>query len=521
MKLFEPQPAHLMYPFQAGWQVMSYVYANVFARTDTEARGWFAIGSKWEAKAKAEDNVVLKYWYYCVYAGAMLAGAFQYVAAMVIVAAFMVLQFLFLLVWSGSAAVLMALLTIANSLYASYYKIFVRCPTCYAQMRIPIHVCPSCATEHSRLWPSVYGVFHHRCAKCNSRLPTLGLLGRDEIVKKCIACSRPMNKRVGQLVNVHIPIIGGPSCGKSNFIFMATRELIESYAKPRKYEIEFPDERDEARYAANLRELGLGRPLAKTPDIAPEAYNLTIRRPGERLGRILYVYDAAGEAYIDKDNTVLQTYYDYVDGIVFIIDPTSIDVYRRKHADWISALHSALRPSTLDVMDAYGRMIEVLEQSVGLRRGSRFSHPIAVIISKADALDLDDLIGDSAVKRLMQADLSFVLEEDASDFLVEQFLVQHELGNLVRSLRNQFEQVRFFSSSALGRMPDKSSSVAFAPRGVLPPILWMLGVLGVAASRKERLKKVDAQHRSIGRRRGGFLNSLRYYYWESLRPRRR
>ena len=86
MKLFEPQPAHLMYPFQGGWQVMGYVYANVFARTDTEARSWFAIGSKWEAKAKAEDNVVLKYWYYCVYAGAMLAGAFQYVAAMVIVA---------------------------------------------------------------------------------------------------------------------------------------------------------------------------------------------------------------------------------------------------------------------------------------------------------------------------------------------------------------------------------------------------------------------------------------------------
>jgi hypothetical protein len=456
-----------------------------------------------------------------VHAGAGLAGAFQYLAAMVIVAAFMVLQLLLLVVWSAGAAVLMALLTIANYLYASYYRIFVRCPTCYAQMRIPIHVCPSCATEHSRLWPSVYGVFHHRCAKCNSRLPTLGFLGRDEIVKKCVACHRPMNKRVGQLVNVHIPVIGGPKCGKSNFIFMATRELIENYAKPHGYEVEFPDERDEARYAANLRELGMGRPLAKTPDIAPEAYNLTIRRPGERLGRILYIYDAAGEAYIDKDNTTLQTYYDYVDGILFIIDPTSIDLYKRKHAGSISEQQASLRPSTLAVMDAYGRMIEVLEQSVGLRRGSRFSHPIAVIISKADALDLDDLIGDSAVERLMQTDPSYVQEEDACDFLVEQFLVQNELGNLVRSLRNQFEKVRFFSSSALGRMPDKSSSAAFAPRGVLPPILWMLGVLGVANSRIERLKKIDVQHRSIGRRRGSFVASLRYYYWESLKPRRR
>jgi hypothetical protein len=330
-----------------------------------------------------------------------------------------------------------------------------------------------------------------------------------------------MNKRVGQLVNVHIPIIGGPSCGKSNFIFMATRELLETYAKPRRYEVEFPDERDEARYAANLRELGMGRPLAKTPDIAPEAYNLTIKRPGERLGRILYVYDAAGEAYIDKDNTVLQTYYDYVDGIVFIIDPTSIDLYRRKHAGRISALHAALRPSTLDVMDAYGRMIEVLEQSVGLRRGSRFSHPIAVVISKADSLDLDDLIGDSAARQLMQTDPSFVLEEDACDFLVERFLVQHELGNLVRALRNQFEHVRFFSVSALGRMPDATSKVAFVPRRVLIPLLWTLGSLGVVDYRIERLKKVDEQHKRLAQKREGLMKSLRYFYWDSLKPRQR
>lgn len=288
-----------------------------------------------------------------------------------------------------------------------------------------------------------------------------------------------------------------------------------------RYEVEFPDSRDEARYDANLRELGLGRPLAKTPDIAPEAYNLAIRRPGERLGRILYVYDAAGEAYIDKDNTILQTYYDYVDGIVFIVDPTSIHLYRRQHSDRITALQMSLRPSTLEVMDAYGRMIEVLEQSVGLRRGTRFSHPIAVVISKADALDLDGLIGASAVERLMQADPSYVLEEDACDFLVEQFLVRNELGNLVRGLRNQFAHVRFFSSSALGRMPDRASSAAFVPQGVLPPVLWMLGVLGVAGSRAERLNKIDVQHRSMARRRGGVMASLRYYHWNSLRPRRR
>lgn len=521
MRIFEPQPAHLMYAFDGGWKVMRYVLSNVFVRTDTAARTWFDLGNKWKLSALSESNALLKYWKWCLVAGSHLAGLFQYFAAMLFVAGFLVLQFILLVVWASVVTIAIVFLTIFNSLYGYCYKIFFRCSTCYAHMRIPIHVCPHCATEHSRLWPSVYGVFHHRCNVCNNKLPTLNSLGRLQLIRKCISCGRPMNKKVGELINVHLPVIGGPSAGKSNYIFMATRELINTYAIPRSYTVEFPDERDEQEYKRYLQDLSLGRVLAKTPDITPQAYNLALKRPGNRIGRIIYIYDVAGEAYAVEDNTVLQKYYDYVNGLVFVIDPFSIDLYWRAHEREVNALRTALRPSGLSVMDGYERMITVLEASIGLNPTRRFKQPIAVVISKADALDLEDRIGRSAARKLMRSDPTIRLEEDAINLLVEQFLVEYEMGNLVRDLHLQFEHVRFFSCSALGRMPDERNHRPFEPVGVLEPLLWVLGTLNVVNSTQERARNIDSEHRSIAQAQGNFFASAKFYYWDSLKPRSR
>ena len=331
-------------------------------------------------------------------------------------------------------------------------------------------------------------------------------------------CSRPLNKRIGELVNIHIPVIGGPSAGKSNLIFMATRELIETYARSRGYVTEFPEESDQTAYERNLAELSTGRELAKTPDITPQAYNLAIKRPGQSLGRIVYIYDAAGEAYATEENTALQKYYDYVDGLVFVIDPVSIELYRRAHSGEVEALRNSLRPSSVGVMEAYGRMISVLEASVGLRPGKRFGNPIAVVISKSDALDLDARIGRAAAARVMAEDPSVHLEEDAINILVRRFLQEHDLGNLVRDLYLQFEQVRFFSCSALGRMPGTNKNAPFKPARVLEPVSWILGSLRVVDSQRERCRFIDTKDWAVARKRG-FWGGLRFYLWDSLRPR--
>ena len=90
---------------------------------------------------------------------------------------------------------------------------------------------------------------------------------------------------------------------------------------------------------------------------------------------------------------------------------------------------------------------------------------------------------------------------------------------MVRDLYLQFRDVRFFSCTALGRMPDEDDHSPFTPSGVLEPLLWILGMLKVADVQKERVQHVDHEHWSRARSRGNILKSLKYYYHDSLRPR--
>lgn len=518
-RFFETQPAPLSYPFDGGWQVMKYVRENVFKQTNIVAREYYKKAEPRKLDAEAEESTVPKYWKYCIYAGYMLAGHSHYVSAMLIVGLFLVLQFAVLTIWALLATLAVGILAGFTFLYGQYYKIFFRCPDCHEQMRIPVYVCPTCATEHTRLWPSPYGVLHHRCATCNTELPTLDFLGRKELVQKCAYCAAPMNRDVGRLTNLHIPVVGGPSTGKSNYIFTATKAFITDYAGPRGYEVEFSDENHREQYEANLARLSSGTALVKTTTVVPQAYNLSIKKPRERVGRIVYLYDAAGEAYIDEENTLLQSYYPYVHGIIFIIDPFSIDAYYLENEEEIEDLKTQIRPGTASVMSSYERMLSMLESSKEVRGEEKFSYPIAVVITKTDALSLEDTIGQPAARDLMAQRENYRFEHQAINDLVQEFLSDYGLDNFVRDVQMRFKEVGFFSCSALGRLPSEDDHSAFVPTRVLQPLLWLLGQTGVAPVKREEALLIDAEDKMFSMARGGTLQSLKYYYWDSLRPK--
>lgn len=520
MKLYEPQPSYLMYAFGGGWQVMDYVWQNVFKRTASGANWWYEKGNDCKLKADYADAVYWKYWWWSAFLGFQLAGLSQYVTAFLIVAIFCAFQFIILVIWAAINSLVIAMLVGFNFLYGSYFRIFFRCPDCHEQMSIPIYICPVCGTEHTRLWPSVYGIFNHRCAKCNTKLPTLDFQGRKTLMQKCVACKTPMNPDVGRLINIHIPVIGGPSTGKSNFIFMATRQFIEQYAEPRGFEVRFSDANHQREYENNIRLLSSGIELTKTPNVVPQAYNLAVKKPRDWVGQILYIYDAAGEAYADENSSLLQTYYKYVHGLIFIIDPFSIDTYRRQHEREISAMKNAIRPSTLSTMDAYGRMLAVLESVIGANGNKKIDIPIAVVVSKTDALDLDARIGQTALGTLMGTNNSIRFKTQASRKLIEDFLEENQLGNFVRDLDMRFEHVGYFVCSALGRMPDASDHRPYEPNGVLEPLLWLLGKAGVVKLRRELASQSDEEDKLLAKTKGNIFKAAKFYYWDSLKPGR-
>lgn len=476
MNLYVPQPAYKIYAFDRGWRIMNYVTSHLFQRTDKQARWWFG---------KAQ-NVILwassKEWYakyaaYVVVGGLWLAGGSQYISAMIIAALFLALQAVLLSIWAAFSAIFMGLLSAYNVIYSRIYGIFYRCPDCHKDMPIPTYICSACHTEHTRLWPSIYGVLSHRCTGCETKLYTMGA-GRKKLERICPHCRRPLNAGVGTGTNLHIPIVGGPSTGKTNYIVMATRALLESYQAAR-YAITFTDPYHQRTFEENVQRLDQGRVLVKTTEVVPQAYNLSIKAPRALVPSIAYVYDAAGEAFEDSKNTDSQVYYKYIDGLIFIIDPSAIPAYHSIHQGEIALIDKQLRPGTLDVMQTYERMVEMFASSVHFQKGRRYTHPIAVVVTKTDALNLESEIGAPAAQLLMQHTPTITSEADAIHTLVRDFLNSYGLDYFVRELELHFSNVRYFSCSALGRLPSFQDAISqdmssFTPLRVGEPLFWLL-----------------------------------------------
>jgi hypothetical protein len=471
MNLYEPQPARLIYAYDKGWKVIGSVFADIIPKTTEKAAFWFGMSA--ESASEADDankHLILKIWLWAAAAGLFIAAISHYFAAALIFLFFASAQIFLMVLWVLITSLLMAILSISAFLYSNIYKIFYRCPHtgCYEQISLPEFICKDCSTMHSRLWPSVYGVFSHQCNNCDTNLPTLDIFGRKDLERRCPHCKRPLNKDIGQLKNIHIAVVGGPSTGKSNYIFMAVRQFISQYASRNKVAVNFPDDKDQQEYEANVKRFSQGNILLKTEGDTPHAYTMSVKKRWSLHGRIVYIYDAAGEVYSNEKNTALQTYYDYIHGLILVVDPFAIEAYANQNKKEIEKIRKSVGPSRQNPMSAYERMLSILEISQQLNYGKKYTPPVVVLVTKIDALDLDDQIG-----KLDDEDFLIVSKK------VEEFLEQHGLGNMVRDLRLNFSNILFYSCSALGRLPDGENKSAFEPKGALEPFIWLLKQLQV------------------------------------------
>jgi hypothetical protein len=94
--------------------------------------------------------------------------------------------------------------------------------------------------------------------------------------------------------------------------------------------------------------------------------------------------------------------------------------------------------------------------------------PVAVVVSKVDAIDAGDVDAGDGIAPGDQGEK------------VSGWLEAHGGGNLVRLLAAEFGSCRFFAVSSLGRTPDPSNSSAFSPNGTLEPFFWLLSANKIA-----------------------------------------
>lgn len=366
--------------------------------------------------------------------------------------------------------------------YVFLRGIFVVCPYCHKKYDLPYFLCPNDGALHTRLIPSSYGILKRRCL-CGQKLPTSFLNGRNNMtdskgnsVARCPNpdCSRGLSQDMTGNTPICIPIIGGPSVGKTCYLFAATHAFLKDVVPKNFWSSRFPNEQNKDLYERVLENFNQGVVPAKTVELTPTAFNFLIGSNQWSPEKIVYLYDAAGEAFQSSDDLVNHKFYGFLHGFLFIIDPFSIPELLNEYEDNYGVYGTQIMPSELMLEDCFNTMIINLERNHNIKRDQQINKPCAIVINKIDAFDLEDRIGKSAARKVMIRNPKIKTMDEAVDALCDELFHEWGLGNFLRSVKHKFKKYRFFTCSSLGHTPDNTGK-AFQPERVTEPLMWLLG----------------------------------------------
>ncbi len=466
MHAYRPQK---MYVFDQGWRSLRSVTTRILDSATKSSSQLFGLSTGLFSQG---ENIFFMFFAWALGILLALIGIVLFCLIFLVALVFATICASALLLSMGGCLLLIGLLTLYSRLYTRYFGIHYRCPNvyCYHEMPLPLFLCDQdqCRKPHTALRPSIYGIFYHCCA-CGNKLPTLDHLGRDKIERICANrnCGVPLDKEIGRSTNIDIPIIGGRLAGKTTYLVTAISMLKAHY---KDYTISFTNERYRQQFEDSFDKLQKMQMVKATVDEAPHAYTLTFARPGARVPKLLFFYDAAGEAFAKNEKMYSHSYYNYIRGIIFIIDPCAISAFNRTHSEEIESLGAGLAPSTLNVEEIGNRLVTNIEMRRGIRRAHKI--PLAVVVTKVDALGVEDEINHAIQKRLEDTSSSYTPEE-AANMGVRDFLCTYGLEHLTGQLEYYFSPVHYFSCSSLGTTPTPSG-YRFAPIRVLEPLQWLL-----------------------------------------------
>jgi len=251
-----------------------------------------------------------------------------------------------------------------------------------------------------------------------------------------------------------VALVGGPSVGKTTFLLMSIQSLINGIQGGKLMRAEIAAPRQKADIEQELAALKIGIPPVKTDRTLRHAYQLRLQQhSGESL---LFYYDAAGEEFSSIERYGRHENVKHLDGLILLVDPFSLDGLRHEAA----RNDAALGASTTALDDVVAATIGTLHR-MHRQKNQQNPIPLAVVITKADAEPVKNVLGD-------------IRHRLPSDKRCKQALEDWGAGNSLRLLQQNFKTVRFFACSALGRVPQQGLNRPFQPYGILEPLLWVL-----------------------------------------------
>lgn len=350
------------------------------------------------------------------------------------------------------------------------------CPTCQTKFMLPTYECPKCGAKHSALRPSKYGIFHRKC-NCGHKLPTTFFNGRQKLKAICPSCGTGL-KDGGEHIEIVVPVVGGPSAGKTCFINMAISQ-IERTAPQNNLSFAYsPTAMDD--YAANRSSMQSGILPEKTNDLRLKYYQFYLTRKDVKLKNLISLCDVAGELF-DTDTVIgEQIGFRNADAFIMLVDPLSVAKYRETQIGRINCNSYGASEKPLD--EILSTLITTLENMHCITSKSAIKTDVAVVFTKCDIPGLENIIGPSAVRKYRQEhDIKSLY--DATNEVCERFLIEYEEQNFLNSLKSKFRSIQFFTCSALGHVANGSR---FTPSGVEDPVLWVIDKASASINLKEK-----------------------------------
>lgn len=461
-KRIDIQPAKISYVFEKGYQDLGNTIKEAWARNLQDGKTQFEI---------AKDSGLMS-----------MGGAIHAIAALCIFIFGSIITAVTTVIHIGVLAILLFFIYVifgimwaVDRIYIAVNKIRNACPnsSCQQSFLIPAYACSSCGRVHTKLVPGKYGI-HKRTCLCGAKLSTTFLNGRNNLVGYCPHCGTSLSGDTASR-QYAIPVIGGPSVGKTCLLNMAVKHLVENVAPANSWDLAFMSESDKKQYEATVSSFTKGIRPMKTDADALTAYQLMLKLPNEKVGRRLYVYDISGEMFSSSSDVQKNNAYSYADGFVFVIDPLTIPRYAAEVEDNIDI--NTYGVSEKDFDDILNIMLINLEKMFDLKPKDVLKRNLAVVINKCDIPGLADEIGDGAAQAYMSQHPECKEFLQAKNEVCKAFLEKYDSGNFVRTAESKFKQVRYFTCSALGHNKE---GVPFESENAEAPFLWILSAVDSA-----------------------------------------
>lgn len=486
------QPAEINYFFKQGYIEFFAVIIGIFKGCGyTIAKSWRGVcehfvdfigcvSEIFDEFFPALGNLFMLIFHLCI----VLLSIFLAIPVSILIAAVQAVLLLVLMVLFYAAFLIVLF---ADWVYRRIKRISTSCPNCQEKFALPTYQCV-CGAEHTKLVPSRYGIFSRVCSgngsSCRRKLKTTFFNGRQKLPGEwiCPHCNYVLGSPLQS--DLPIPVVGGPSSGKTCYISMVISQLEKKASSD--YNLSFEYKENAALgddYADNREQMSRGRLPLKTNDMRLRYYQFYLAKNGAKVRNLVSLCDVAGETYEHSEEMGRQIGFKYADAFLMLVDPLSVMAYREEVAQKVDiSKYGASEKSMDEVLDG---LIHTLESMKCIDSKSSIKTDVAVVFTKCDIPGLDDKIGAAAVNRYRTQN-SGVSKYDAQNKVCEQFLTEYEEENFLNTLRSKFKSIQFFTCSALGHVENGKQ---FAPTNVEEPTLWLIDKVNSSLSLKKKFSE--------------------------------